>query len=850
MPSRGRGYLERARSIVVRAEARGGTLVAWGNSRLYFALDEAAIDDVIALATKPGEEGRVGEERFAFGVAQGPMEPLEPDGSRGELAWGHALVAAGALAMAARPGQVLLADRVKAVRSGHLVLCGGRFVEEAGLRLRGLALDIRQPWKRDAIASLGRLVEPPLLAAEGDGALVVKPGGYALVCAPRGLGGTRRLHGLAARYGDRAFVVRPSGSALEPLGALRRAMARAVAKELPPSLAPHASALESLLSSEPIALDVAQDVVSAYLAPRGPGQPPGVLLVDDAERVDPETLEVLGGAMRGPTPFPAVLRVLADADAPTAFAKGPPSATVTLQKLTEALAETLASAFTEETLDVEAKRRWSRLGEGSPLGILEAITHGLHSTELAWIGDRAFPRRKVSGRGKPRPAAHFVTLRAHQCPPASRAFLAAVALLGGEARVEYIGRMLASAEQNVVAESAAEELVRSRWLTVPEPGWVALPSRTHVDALSNILEPPLLLSLQRAAVDVFEGEGGFGKLEAVHHALASGDADRARRIVSTALLGLAQAKLTDAASRLRLLVNLPEREAREATDEHTHPGLVSKTGITPAMASTAAVQALLAPNEAPAPPAVEEAAPESEPTFVLMKPTGGTPAAGMPAVSVVHPASANPASDPTPSTQNPQARAAEKSVPVPADSEPPTIADMAPVLSNLTQLQRTLGAASDRPVKAAAPKPVLSLAEQIKAAIMSTNHDELERLLSTGQESSGEAFAERVRALSRLKRGEIGDALRVLRRVRHAPDASPSARCQTALSLGIAYAASSRFEESLLEGLTALARAREGGDPRGIHASLAFLARLYQGMARVEEAKQLREAAADITVST
>ncbi len=865
MPSRGRGYLERARSLIVRAEARGGTLVAWGNSRVYFALDEGAIDDVVALATKPGEEGRVGEERFAFGVAQGPIEPLEPDGSRGELAWGHAVVAAGALAMAARPGQVLLADRVKAVRSGDLVLRGGRFVEEAGLRLRGLMLDIRQPWKRDAIASLGRLVEPPLVAAEGDGALVVKPGGYALLCAPRGLGGTRRLLGLAARYGDRAFVVRPSGSALEPLGALRRAMARAVAKELPPSLAPHASALESLLSSEPIALDVAQDVVSAYLAPRGPGQAPGVLLVDDAERIDPETLEVLGAAMRGPTPFPAVLRVLPDADAPKAFAKGPPSATVTLQKLGDDLAEILTSAFTAGALDVEAKRRWSRLGDGVPLGILEAITHGLHSTELAWIGDEAFPRRKVSGRGKPRPAAHFVTLRAHQCPPASRAFLAAVALLGGEARVEYIGRMLAAAEQSVVAETAAEELVRSRWLTVPEPGWVALPSRTHVDALSNILEPPLLLSLQRAAVDVLEGEGGFAKLEAVHHALASGDPERARRIVSTVLLGLGQAKLTDAAARLRLLVNLPEREARETTDEHTHPGMVSKTGITPPMANAAAVQAAVAPKSPPKPPPKEappkeapplpaaepeEAAPESEPTFVLMKPTGGTPAAGMAAVSVANPASASPVSDPKPSTeQNPQARAA-KSAPVPADSEPPTIADTAPVLTNLAQLQRTLGAASDRPAKVAAPKPVLSLAEQIKAAIMSTNHDELERLLSTGQESSGEAFAERVRALSRLKRGEIGDALRVLRRVRHAPDASPSARCQTALSLGIAYAASSRFEESLLEGLTALARAREGGDPRGIHASLAFLARLYQGMARTEEAKQLREAAADITIST
>jgi hypothetical protein len=137
----------------------------------------------------------------------------------------------------------------------------------------------------------------------------------------------------------------------------------------------------------------------------------------------------------------------------------------------------------------------------------------------------------------------------------------------------------------------------------------------------------------------------------------------------------------------------------------------------------------------------------------------------------------------------------------------------------------------------------------MKAAILSSNHDELERLLSAGHDGGHDVFAERVRALSRLKRGEIGDALRVLRRVRHPPDASPSARCQSALALGIAYAAAARYEESLLEGLTALARAREGADPRGVHASLAFLARLYHAMARPEEASRLREAATDITIA-
>jgi len=848
MPARGRAYLERARSIIVRAEARGATLVAWGNARLYFALDAGALDDLVALVTKPGEEGLPGEERFAFGVSQGPLEQLEADGSRGELAWGYALVAAGALAMAARPGQVLLADRVKAVRNGDLVLRGGKYAEEAGMRLRGLALDVRQPWKRDAVASIVRLVDPPLTAADGDGTLVVKPGAYALLCAPRGYGGTRRLLGLAPRYGDRALVVRPSGGALEPLGALRRAMARAVATGLPPSLAPHASALESLLSSEPLAVEVAQDLVAGYLAARG--QSTGVLLVDDAELVDPETLEVLGAAMRSSTPFPAVLRVLPGADAPPTFAKGPPSATMLLPRLGDDHGRALAAGFTGGALDEDGQRRWALLGDGSPLGILEALTHGLHSTELAWIGERAAPRRKVAGRGKPRPAGHFVALRAHQCPPATRAFLAAVAFLGGEARVEHVARVLAATEQPPVAEATVQELARSRWLTAPEKGWVALPSRTHVEALVTILEPPLAQAMQRAIAEVLEGEPGFAKLEAVRHALAVDDLPRAQKVVSQVMLGLRQAKLAAAEARFRNLVNLPEKEARETTDEHTHPG---GTGITPAVVAKAPVAPEAAPAapEPPREPAVAEPAPESEPTFVLMKTAGGTPAGGTPAQRL--PVEPSPVSDAKASTQeNPPVGtlAAQKSdVPSPADSEPPTIADAAPVLTNLSHLQKTLGSAPAPERRAPEPpKAPLTLGDRIKGAIMSSNHDELERLLSNGE--NGDTFAERVRALSRLKRGEIGDALRVLRRVRHAPDASPQARCQTALALGIAYAASSRFEESLLEGLTALARAREAGDPRGIHASLAFLARLYHAMQRTEEAAQLREAATEITMAT
>lgn len=818
MPARGRGYLERARSLLVRAEARGGTLVAWGSARIYFAFEPTTIDDVIALVTKPGEETLEGEERFAFGVAQGSIEQVANDGLQANLAWGPALVAAGALAMAGRAGQVHFADRVKAVRTGELVLNGGRFAVEAGLRLRGLALDVQQPWKRDAAASVQRLADPPLVGAEGDSALAVRPGSYGVLVAPRGAGGTRRLGAMAAKFGDRALLLSPAGASLEPLGALRRAVSRAIRDDIPPALAPHAAALESLLSAEPLAADVAEDLVVALLGPRSPGGVPGVVLIDDAEHVDPESLQVVAAAMVSGAGLPVVLRVAAAADIPAPFiARRAPEVTLAVEPLSPEAAIALAGAFTGGALTDDARKRWAKLGDGTPLGLHEALAHGLQSAELAWIGDRAAPRRKSSGRGKARPTSHFVTLRAHECSPAARTVLAAVALLGGEARVEQLGRIIEAAGQSLGVEACVAELLRSRWLVAPEPGWVALPSRTHVTALGQLLEAPLAAALHRAAAEVIEGtESGFAKLDAVAHAVAAGDLARGQRIVSAQQLALGQARHAAAAARLRTLVDLaPVSAMIESTDEHT------------------AVESQPESAEVTAAERVEEpppSAPASEPTFVLLK---GGPTSAHVSVSTASPLSEATESK-VPTQENPRALA-------PADSEPPTIADAAPILTNLAQLQRTL---TPRP-RANAAVVAPTLAEQLRAALQSNQHDQLERLLASA--NVGDVLAERVRAIARLRRGETGEALRGLRRVRHSADVGPGTRSQSALALAIAYAAASRFEESLLEGLTALARAREAGHPRGEHACLTFLGRLYAMMSRPEEASRLREAAAGVT---
>jgi hypothetical protein len=95
-------------------------------------------------------------------------------------------------------------------------------------------------------------------------------------------------------------------------------------------------------------------------------------------------------------------------------------------------------------------------------------------------------------------------------------------------------------------------------------------------------------------------------------------------------------------------------------------------------------------------------------------------------------------------------------------------------------------------------------------------------------------------AMARLWRGQVGDALRVLKRARDMADNGH--RSQAALALGVALAAAGRPEEALLEGLDALARAREKKDEKGSSACLAFLAKLFQNQQREIDAELLRAA--------
>jgi hypothetical protein len=85
------------------------------------------------------------------------------------------------------------------------------------------------------------------------------------------------------------------------------------------------------------------------------------------------------------------------------------------------------------------------------------------------------------------------------------------------------------------------------------------------------------------------------------------------------------------------------------------------------------------------------------------------------------------------------------------------------------------------------------------------------------------------------------DALRALRRARAEAEGA-SSQCHAALALAVALGLAGRADEALLEGMDALARAREVGDAKATQACLALLSKLFTGAGRTDDAAALRDA--------
>lgn len=806
----GRAFLDRVRVLLPRIEGLRGTLLGWDALKVSAVFEPTALRELLTLVASLNAEiaaspGETAAGQWCVGIAEGDVKAVADsvdatkgdasDAARaadalgassafGSLVWGPPLIAASILADAARPGEVLCAWSVHAHLSGELVAAGTRVGRNGALRVRGARIDPVRPWRQQAIEQLAQMRVAPMVGRAISPASIAA-GSLLVLRADPGLGGSRVLAELAAAS-PRALVIAPAGSGFEPLGALRRSLGRLIARGMNPRLADLAEPLDALLSGENVSAAQAAALVSAALSPKPEADRPSVLVIDDAKSVDPATLDACVRAAADGS-FAIVVRLDASSGLPSVLASLPKSAELELPPLSKETSELLAAACTNDALDDVARRRWARLGGSSPLGIVEAITRAIATGEIVFEprSGRGGPRSRVAGRGKVRSAAEWIALRAHTEPAANKTFLCLLALLGGEAALPRVARIFEAADETIDVDVVASSLVVGRWILDTEEDWIGLPSRTHREALVGLETESTKELLHRSIADVVEAEEGvFGRVAAGWHAGQARDVTRASRIFLAAARATADAGFEASTTQLIAFARRIDPACEEAALELLADALERSELAAESGADATTIGA----------------------AFTGVNPEG------------------SPVSDGPTAT---------------ADSEPPTI------MQDQVHLPHGQnGGHSLPPVPSSAPGSQIAvrLGELAREALLASDNASLERWVD-GLRAAGESpvFTERMRAMARLGRGDIGDALRVLRRARTALDPTNHAlRCQTSLALAVALSVAGRPQEALLEGMDALARARQSSDEHGAKACLAFLAKLYTAVERPSEAEALR----------
>jgi hypothetical protein len=516
-----------------------------------------------------------------------------------------------------------------------------------------------------------------------------------------------------------------------------------------------------------------------------------------------------------------------------------------LKPFDDASAERLANDATGGMLDALAAKRWARRGSYTPLGILEALALGLASGELSWNGAAYSASRRTEGRGRPLPARDWIAKRAQtMTSPIEQVIVAIVAFVGGEARLDRVQRVLAAANVEVDAAQEAAKLVARRWLVEPQRGWVALPTRSHREAILGAMRDESLRNLIHLAIGhvLAQEERGLGLAEAAHHLARGGDAPLAAQVALTAARVAMSLELSAGAAQLLTFAREKDpsvvEDARAEVAHGLPPPPPARTTTLPSM------------------PRVEVPPPhDSEPPTVAVlrqEADSTTLAAAAPVVDgdATAPHTRPPVSTNTaPLASSPSWGSAlreSSTLPPQTPGRPPPVSSHRGRDSTVQPPETT----SDPPHGSAPPISDVGgnvgqrLSELAKEALLGADTRALERW-TEGLRATGDRgrFAERMQAIVRLARGDVGEALRVLRAARAELDASASAaqRCQASLALGFALAVAHRPDEALLEALDALSRARESGDEKGAHACLAFLAKLYASVERGDDAARLRK---------
>lgn len=779
------GYFEHALAIRTSAEVYGASLCAWSGETLAFDFGPDELDEALTFAIEHAH-GSDSSLRMGVGIAQGKLRDLMDRGSLTGLSWGTAVVLAERLARLARPGEVLLDPELPGAQSGELLITGKRGIElRAGVIVRGLRLDEAVPYRRDALAKVGRLREaPPLVGRDVElSRISLLPGFMGVIRARPGAGGTRMLQEAHKKIAaPRNLAITPAHLPREPLAALRAALARALGSEQLPHLSPYQTeVLDAIIAGQGAATDLAVELLDAWLAPiEGRG---GLLTIDDVDRIDSATLDVVGRALAAKG-FALIIRTGEETPLPPALDPLPTMFEVQLGLLPFSASVALVKAFCGDAVTDEAAQRWATRGAGLPLGIREALAEGLSSGELRWVGDRkAEPRSRTSGRGRAAPPSAWITRRARHLSTGARASLVALSLLGGDAPIPMVDAIACLIEGPGARFAAVEATLRSGgWVFTSEPDWIAVTSHSMQQAIDSSLDAGTRVMWHRMIWRTLEHHvSTLGLAELAYHAARAEEEHVAASLASAAAFGasnaglsLSAAELANEARKYDPDVEVPEQAGAARSRDDSTP-------VEPAHDIGSLIDATI--DELP------------------------ISIAGVAPISF---------------------RAPPVSVPV--SSPRPSVADA------LAALRADPGIDEDPDLMAA------RLPRLAKQALLEGDAATLDQvLLSLRVTGEREALVERMTAFHNLGKGNYAEAFRRL----IAAEEIAGRDARQLLSHGIALASVGAVDGAVLETLEALALARQERDYRGEQACARFLAYLSAAMGQPREASVWTRVAQD-----
>ncbi len=518
-PSPAETFRAALRSALDAAKVRGATACALAPFSVGFCFAADELDEALAFAGEAAVS-------FAVGVARGELDPLDgAGGGAAELAWGPALVAAGALAEAASRGEVLLEQATAQADPAPFAPSERRKARWSGVEHDALVRLAGERWRpTDASEQLERLVRPtPWAFREGAvAALRGRPGSLMVVRADPGFGGSRLLDEVgAAETPGRVIRLAPAGA--EPLGALRMAFADAL--RAPPADAAHAATLARLASGEGGSRAALAAALAAAVA-----APAGTLLLDDADTIDEPSLAVVAAAAELAR-FVLVARVSARAEVPAPLAQVPLGLQVALGFLSADQGAAFASSCVVGGLAPEAARALAERGRFVPLAVLEAVADALAAGQIAPDGSLLEPSRRSS---HPAPSGGPLARHGATLSPNERAVLAAIAVLGARADVAQVDALARSVAPDADAAREQARLVALSWTARNRGTHLSLRSRSlAVAAMSLVDDLDVARMHQLASVEV-EKLGPLAWAEAALHAESAGDFARAARLALAA----------------------------------------------------------------------------------------------------------------------------------------------------------------------------------------------------------------------------------------------------------------------------------------------------------------------------